>query len=367
MKLYQSIVIFLTITCNINGIAQNAQSPNQGEPFKSTQVLSNGDVLFKIHAPDAKNVSLGGDIVSYGQNLKSVKDDEGTWSITVPDVKKGTYRYNFVVDGVNVYDPGASSASETSALVDVLPNGESEFFAMRKNVLHGAVSEIYYYSSTTKKTRRAHVWTPAGYNLGKEKLPVLYLVHGIGDSDMAWPNVGRAGFIMDNLISEGKAKRMIVVMPDGRTDNNDVKLFSEDMRIDLIPYIEANYNVFTNAAHRAIAGLSWGGMETLETLLDGPDLFSYINIMSSGWFFDDEQMIAEKEKKLNEAALKLSNTIKYLIFTEGGPEDIAYNNCHMTQTLFEKYGIKADQSGMPGGHSWLVWRNNLFNFAPKLF
>jgi enterochelin esterase family protein len=153
-----------------------------------------------------------------------------------------------------------------------------------------------------------HIWTPAGYNLGKEKLPVLYLIHGIGDSDMAWPNVGRAGLIMDNLLAEGKAKRMLIVMPDGRTEGNSITLFSEDMKKDLMPFIEANYNVFTDAAHRAIAGLSWGGMETMETFLDSPDMFSFVNVMSSGWFFDDEQLISDKEKKLEKAAPILLRT-----------------------------------------------------------
>lgn len=261
------------------------KTPN--DTLKSTQILPNGDVVFSIYAPEAKAVTIGGDVVPWGVKIEGVKSDIGVWSLTVPGVKTGTYRYNFVVDGVKVFDPKSKNANETAALLNVLPNGETEFFAMRKDVPHGAMAEVYYYSNTTKSIRRMHVWTPAGYNTGKEKLPVLYLIHGGGDNDMAWPTVGRAGWIMDNLLSEGKCQRMIVVMPDGAMDP---KLFAQDLGHDIIPYIEANYKVFTDANHRAIAGLSMGGLEVMESFMAFPAEFSYINVMSSGWFGNSKEM-----------------------------------------------------------------------------
>ncbi len=360
--LFQALLILL-----FTGFVQAQmfnRTPTPNDSIQSTEVLANGDVVFKIYAPEANNVTLGGDIVPWGQKLESKKAKNGVWTIIVPKAKTGTYRYNFIVDGVKVYDPKAANAFETSALIDVTPDGEKEFFAMRKEIPHGAVSTIYYYSSTTKSMRRMHVWTPAGYNLGKEKLPVLYLIHGGGDSDIAWPNVGRAGLIMDNLLSEKKCERMIVVFPDGGIDT---KVFAEDLKNDIIPYIEANYNVFTDANHRALAGLSMGGLEVLDSFMAYPDMFSYINVMSSGWFTNNKEMYETGDKRLGEIASTLNKTVKYLIFTQGGPEDIAYNNGKEMLKVFDKHNIKYEFSEMSGGHSWYVWRHDLLNFAQKLF
>jgi enterochelin esterase family protein len=362
-KHYLAVVFLLLFSVNaFSQFGGGPKTPN--DTLKSTQVLQNGDVILKIYAPEAKTVSVGGDIIPWGSKIEGIKDATGVWSFTVPAVKTGTYRYNFVVDGVKVYDPKAKSANETSALLDVIPNGENEFFALRSNIPHGSVSEIYYYSKTTKGMRRMHVWIPAGYNSGNDKLPVLYLIHGGGDSDVAWPNVGRAGFIMDNLLSEGKCKKMIVVMPDGGIDT---KVFVQDLGNDIIPFINTNFRVLSDANHTAIAGLSMGGLETLDAFMAYPDKFAYINVMSSGWFANSKEMFEAGDKRLAETASTLNKTVKYLIFTQGGPEDIAYKNCKEMLKVFDKNKIKYEFSEMPGGHSWIVWRNDLKNFAPKLF
>jgi len=321
-------------------------------------------VVFRIYAPKAEEVSVAGDAIPWGQSIEGVKTDNGVWSFTVPNIKAGTYRYHFVVDGVNIYDPKAPNAFETSALLDVLPDGEKEFFALREDIPHGAMSAVQYYSSTTKSMRRMHVWTPPGYNVRNNKLPVFYLIHGGGDSDMAWPNVGRAGYIMDNLLSEGKCKEMIVVMTDGGID---VALFVKDFVNDIIPYIESNYNVYADADNRALAGLSMGGLEVLDAFMAHPDMFAYINVMSSGWFANNKEMFENGDKRLAEIGPTLNKTVKFLLFTQGGPEDIAYNNGKEMLKVFDKNNIKYEFSEMPGGHSWTVWRNDLKNFAPKLF
>jgi enterochelin esterase family protein len=340
------------------------RTPTPNDTLHSTQVMANGDVIFRIYAPNSKEVTLAGDIVPWGARLESKKAENGVWSITVPGVKNGTYRYHFVVDGVAVYDPKASDAYKTSALIDVNPNGDQVFFAMRTDIPHGAVSSVQYYSNTTKTMRNMQVWTPPGYNVSNKKLPVFYLIHGGGDSEKAWPGVGRANLILDNLLAEGKCREMIVVMPDG---GMDVTSFVQDFVSDLIPYVESNYNVFNDADHRALAGLSMGGLEVLESFMAHPDMFAYINVMSSGWFANNKEMYENGDKRLAEIAPTLKKTVKYFIFTQGGPEDIAYNNGKEMLKVFDKNGIKYDFSEMPGGHSWLVWRNDLKNFAPKLF
>lgn len=360
--------LFIGFLAMLFSFAAQAQmfnrTPTPNDTLHSTRVLPNGDVVFQIYAPDAKDVTLSGDIVPFGSKLESKKADNGVWTITVPKVNPGTYRYNFVVDAVRVYDPKADDAYKTSALVDVLPKGGEEFFAVRDDVPHGAVAAIQYYSKTTKGLRNMQVWTPPGYNVSCDKLPVFYLIHGGGDSELAWPGVGRAGIIMDNLLADGKCKDMIVVMPDG---GMDVNLFVQDFVNGLIPYIESNYNVYKDSDHRALAGLSMGGLEVLESFMAHPDMFGYINVMSSGWFSNNKEMYENGDKRLAEIAPTLNKTVKYLIFTQGGPEDIAYANGKEMLKVFDKNGIKYDFSEMPGGHSWLVWRNDLKNFAPKLF
>lgn len=359
-----SLVVLLLLHSHLAFSQIPNRTPTPNDNLKSTEVLPNGDVVFKIYAPNSTTVTLGGDIIPWGQKIEGTKAENGVWTLTVPQPKTGTYRYHFLVDGVKVFDPKAKNANETAALIDVLPKGEEEFFAMRKDVPHGAVSMVYYYSTTTQSMRRMHIWTPAGYHAKNSKLPVFYLIHGGGDSDLAWPNVGRAGWIMDNLFAEGKTQEMLLVMPDG---GMDTKLFVKDFVNDLIPFIEKNYHVYTDSNHRALAGLSMGGLEVLDSFMAHPDKFGYINVMSSGWFADNEEMYKTGDARLAEIASILNRTAKILLFTQGGPEDIAYNNGNEMLKVFDKNGVNYEFSEMPGGHTWQVWRHDLHSFAQRIF
>lgn len=149
--------------------------------FKSTEVLGEGKVAFRIYAPEAKKVSVTGDL-PWGKPIVFTKADNGVWEAIAEGIEPGYYRYSFVVDGVTVYDPKAENASETKAVLKVEPKGD-EFFAMRKDVEHGAIAQRYYWSDVTGSMRRMHVWTPAGYEKDCKKLPVFYLIHGGGDTD----------------------------------------------------------------------------------------------------------------------------------------------------------------------------------------
>lgn len=349
--------------------AQWRMTPTSNDTLQSVRVLANGNVVLSIYAPQAKEVQIGGDIVPWGKKLDVVKSEAGVWSVTVPGITDGAYRYHFVVDGVKVFDPKAPEASETSALLKVEQTG-NEFFAM-KNVPHGAVAQRYYFSKSLNTTRRLHVWTPAGYEKSTEALPVLYLIHGGGDTDNSWPTVGCAGNILDNLLAEGKIKPMIVVMPNGSipTKNlmDEVPLFADDLMNDIIPFIESNYRVLADKDHRALAGLSMGGMETLEAGLNHYDRFGYLWVLSSGWFADDTKMYEEKGAYLKKIATDFNKTVRALHFTQGGPEDIAYNNCKAMLKLFDAAGIEYTYSEAPGGHTWHTWRNDLYNMAQRLF
>lgn len=349
--------------------AQWRMAPTPNDTLQSVRIEKDGSVVLSIYAPQAQNVRIGGDIVPWGKELKVVKSDAGVWSIKVPEVKAGVYRYHFLVDGIKVFDPKSPEASETSALMSVKSDG-NDFFAM-KQVPHGAIAQRYYYSKSLKTTRRLHVWTPAGYEKGSDNLPVLYLIHGGGDTDNSWPTVGCAGNILDNLLAEGKIKPMIVVMPNGTIPSenlmDEVPLFAEDLMNDIIPFIEANYRVLTDKDHRALSGLSMGGMETLEAGLNHYHQFGYLWVLSSGWFEDDTEMYAERGAYLKKIAADFNKTVRVLHFTQGGPEDIAYKNCKAMLKLFDAAGIKYQYSEAPGGHTWHTWRNDLYNLAQKLF
>lgn len=349
--------------------AQWQHTPTPNDTLRSVRRLSNGDVQLSIYAPRAQSVTIGGDIMPWGQTLVPRRADNGVWTITVPRVADGAYRYHFVVDGVPVYDPVASTASETSA-VATFDDGGQAFFAMRR-VPHGAVSQRYYYSETLGQMRRMHVWTPAGYERSADKLPVLYLVYGGGDTDNAWPGVGCAGLILDNLMAEGKIKPMVVVMPNGSiktsTLEGEVPLFTDDMIRSIIPFVEANYRVLTDKDHRAMAGLSMGGMETLDMMLRHYDRFGYFWVLSSGWFETDKQAYISNGTRLKEIGADFNRSVRHLQFTQGGPEDIAYKNGKAMLRLFDEAGIRYGYSESPGGHTWHTWRNDLYRLAQTLF
>lgn len=349
--------------------AQFGRVPTPNDTLQSVRVLPNGDAVFSIYAPKARVVSLAGDIVPWGVALKPVEAPNGVWSITVPKPEKGVYRYHFVVDGLNVYDPKSETTTQTSAVANI--SDGNDFYSYRKDIPHGAIAVRQYESKTLGVTRTMRVWTPAGYEKSNAKLPVLYLIHGGGDTDTSWPSVGCAGEILDNLLADGKIKPMIVVMPNGTIETKDmmgeVPLFAKDMVTDIIPFIENNYRVLTDRKNRAIAGLSMGGMETLEVALNNIDMFNYVWVLSSSFSPGNKAVYDFEREHLKQIADKINKTWKVLAFTQGGPTDIAYNNCKQTLELFDGAKIKYEYNEVPGGHSWTAWRQNLYDLAPRLF
>ncbi|MCQ2229828.1 MAG: endo-1,4-beta-xylanase Z [Bacteroidales bacterium] len=371
MKKIINIISAMTLCCfSVEASAQWQHTPTPNDTLKSVQRLNDGSVLFSIYAPNAKDVRVAGDCVPWVPGAVETNTlPNGVWTMKVAGVADGAYRYHFVVDGINVYDPKADDASETSAIATLTTTG-NEFFAL-KDVPHGAISERIYFSSTLNTYRRMHVWTPAGYEKSSKALPVLYLIHGGGDTDNSWPGVGCAGLILDNLMAEGKIEPMVVVMPNGTIATKDmmgeVPLFASDMVKSIIPFIEANYNVLTDKDHRAMAGLSMGGMETMETCFNNVDLFSYVWVLSSSLAPGTDPHAEADRLGLKAKAEQINKSFKQLVFTQGGKEDIAYNNCKNTLKVLDEIGIKYEFSEAPGGHTWFTWRNNLYELAPRLF
>ena len=293
-------------------------------PARPGDCLARGEVRPPSHvpalAPKAEAVSVfTTDIPGSFQPRPMKKGEKGVWELTLGPIDPGTYRYLFAVDGVLVSDPRNQAVSESNGNAWSVVHVPGSDFMDTADVPHGAVARVYYRSSTLGRVRRMHVYTPPGYEAGAEKYPVLYLLHGAGDSDDSWTSVGRANFILDNLIAAKKAKPMIVVMPAGHTgpfsfimatatakdDRIGNGKFDDDFLKDILPYIETHYRVQADRPNRAIAGLSMGGSQTLNIAVSRPKDFSSIGVFSSGVVFGK---VADWEKEhkdgLDDAAAK---------------------------------------------------------------
>lgn len=360
MKRSIILTIFLLIGLTIiDADAQRRREISPADTLRSIVTNSDGSTSFRIYAPEAKTVALGGDFAGY--NAGFTKGSDGIWTAVVPKVSTDSYRYVFIVDGVKVIDPRYRFYSEITPIAHIT-NGEEIFWA-QKDVPHGPVSQISYKSSTTGQTRSMHVWTPAGA-AAKGKLPVMYLIHGAGDNDASWTSVGCANDILDNLYAEGKIEPMIVVMPHGGMNTDD---FVKELVNDIMPRIESQYLIKKGPANTAIAGLSMGGLETLNVITTHPDMFGYINIMSSGWFRSNEEILKAKTEHLKTIAGTLNKTARILRFTMGGKEDFAHSSCQATLKCFDEAGVEYEYSETPGGHCWKVWHYDLRDFAPRIF
>src|SRR5262245_11377244 len=372
-------------------VSAAAQAPPQGPQVVSPEVTADRRIVLRVLAPQAQMVRLNAsDIpgVPFGQSAPAMtKGANGVWEMTVGPVPAGAYRYAFMIDGVATIDPRNPSTSESNnnswSLVYV-PG--SDVFDTR-NVPHGSVAEVNYYSSALKAFRRMHVYTPPGYEMNSRKYPVFYLLHGAGDSDDSWSTVGRAGFILDNLISAKSAKPMIVVMPAGHTRaaGNPITSapgdpFVDDFVKDVMPYVEKNYRVATDRSNTAIAGLSMGGSQTLNIAMAHPDRFAYIGVYSSGLLgvfavggrggaAAPAASGPEEWEKRNAEALSSSSMKKglKLFWFSTGKDDFLLNNTTATVELFKKHGFTPVYKESAGGHTWLNWRDYLNAFAPQLF
>jgi enterochelin esterase family protein len=306
--------------------------------------------------------------------LAMTKDTSGLWSATTAaPFEPGTFRYNFRVNGARVPDPQATRFSHervgTNSVLEV-PGDEGAFQAYDPKIAHGAVSAVDYWSTTLNAKRRAHVYTPPGYMRGAARYPVLYLVHGAGDSDDSWTSVGHANYILDNLIAARKAKPMIIVMPFGHTPdrpgvdvlNNDD--FGNDLLKDVIPYVDANWRTVPGPRSRAMAGLSMGGAHTLRYGIPHPEVFNYVGVYSMGLM--DTALVSWYEKK-NAAALARAAKEMKLVYYAVGKDDFLYRSIAPTRAMLAKYGIKDVYNESGGGHEWRNWRRYLADMAPRLF
>ena len=380
-------LVVMLAACFVGTASAQRGFGQQGPRVVSPEVFADRRVAFRILAPDAEAVRLSGsDIPGVGQGAEMTKDPNGVWEVTLGPLDPGAYRYNFNVDGVSVIDPRSSSISESNRNVWSLVYVPGSDFMDTKDVPRGAVAEVTYYSKSLKRFRRMHVYTPPGYESGQGRYPIFYLLHGASDCDDSWTSVGRAGFILDTLIAAGKAKPMVVVMPAGHTGpfrfrppSDDasrprVDEFVQDFLNDIMPYAEKNYRVYTDQQHRAIAGLSMGGGQTLNIAIPNLEKFAYAGVFSSGIFgitgrgfgADSGGPTWEEQHKETLDNADLRKGLKLLWFATG-KEDFLIETSRATVEMFKKHGFDVVYKESAGGHTWINWRDYLHEFAPLLF
>jgi enterochelin esterase-like enzyme len=398
---------------------QRAGAP-QGPRVVSPEILADKQVTFRLLAPKAGAVVLNGNW-DKGLNIPMTKDDQGIWSVTVGPLGEQLWGYSFNVDGVKVMDPGNGEYQRDGQRYDnllMITGPASDAWTFKPDIPHGTMSAVWYPSTILKQPgRRMYVYTPPGYESGTAKYPVFYLLHGGGGDEDAWTTMGRANIILDNLIAAGKAKPMIVVMPNGnapqivsqgyaygptpparagvapapppvqaaqgglgmgaragapaapgapgagatpapRPPQVYAGSYPNSLVAEIIPFIEKHYRVLPGKDNRAIAGLSMGGGHTTMATNNNPGVFGWIGVWSAG---------AQDTPEFNAALAKIKAAGVKHYWVGAGTTDSALKGSETLRGMAEKAGLPMSFHTAPGAHFWFVWRQFLSEFAPILF
>jgi len=350
---------------------------NAPPPIQPYEVYPDRTVLFRLRAPEAASVKLNGDFLQGSKDM--TKGDEGIWTVTVGPLAPAVYNYTFTVDGVRDIDPNnpmVKLGDRSSESMFEVPGDHPAAYDIQ-NVPHGTVHINWYNSSTVGALRSIYVYTPPGYEEGKSKLPVLYLLHGSGDTEAGWVEIGRANLIVDNLIASGAAKPMMVVMPygrplpdvmlvpstGGRGGANATGQFANDLLHDVIPYVEKLYRASAKPDDRAIAGLSMGGGQALQIGTSHLDTFHYIGAFSAGGGRGNPEEVY-KDFFADPAAVNKKLKVFYIAC---GKADALFAGSQALADALDKHQIKRQFAPSEEGHVWRNWRNYLAGFAPQLF
>ncbi|HMG91912.1 MAG TPA: alpha/beta hydrolase-fold protein [Chryseolinea sp.] len=344
-------------------LAAGAQ-PQRRPAVSSPDVHADHSITFRYYSRTAQCVYVSGEFLK--SPVKMSKDTSGVWSVTVPPVTPDIYPYSLWVDSVQIADPNNTYVFANErfkrSIVDV--PGDQPLVHALQNVPHGKVSNCYYKSSTLGATRTLLVYTPPGFNTnGKTKYPVLYLVHGGSDTEETWTKVGRANLIADNLIAQGSAKPMIIVMPYGNVRPSPMEDFTKDVIHDIIPFVEANYPVVKNNKGRAIAGFSVGGGQTLNIGLTNPDKFAYVCSYAP---YTGSDEFKKNFSNWSPDASAINKELK-LFTISVGTEDFLYESVKQNIAMFQEKHLKLETFIVPGGHTWMNCKLFLANSLQQLF
>lgn len=383
----------LALLISLSSFAQ--QALGRGSRIVSPQINEDNSVTFRLVAPKAVKVHVAGDFLpAEGVDTKEVPtfaemtEKNGVWEYTTKPLASELYSYSFIVDGLKILDPSNVYINRDVAStmnIFIVGGGCGDYYKVN-DVPHGTVSKVWYDSPTLNLTRRMTVYTPAGYDKNKkQKYPVFYLLHGAGGDEEAWMDLGRTSQILDNLIAQGKAEPMIVVMTNGNAGEVAAPgegpegfrqasskqrgmmdgAFEESFK-DVVNYIESNYRVYKDKKHRAIAGLSMGGYHSLHISKYYPDMFDYVGLFSAAARFHEksESPVYQNEKEQIAAQFAKKPALYWIAI---GKDDFLYEeNVKYRQFLDEK-GFEYEYFENGEGHIWRNWRIYLTMFAPRLF
>lgn len=394
-------LLSLTVGCliSLSAWAQETVAVNTGD-LVSPEVKGQ-TVTFKLLAPNAKEVLVEADFfekvkrqTSFGMmeasgQIPMVKGEDGVWTYTTSMPSLELHTYCFYVDGVRMLDP-----SNVYMIRDIatytnyfLVDGELSQNYLVREVPHGTVSKVWYPSPTLgMERRRMTVYTPAGYDDSNKQYPVLYLLHGAGGDENAWSELGRAVQILDNLIAQGKAEPMIVVMPNGNgaqeavpgeypnsmykpsfTNPKTMEGSFEKAFPDIMNYVESHYRTINDKAHRAIAGLSMGGFHSLYISANYPDLFGYVGLFSAAINRQAKGENTYIYENLEEKLAKQFSDAPKLYFIGIGNGDFLFQDNVKYRELLDSHGYKYEYMETDGGHEWRNWRKYLNHLLPELF
>lgn len=377
-----------------------AQQALWGVPqFISPEVNPDKTVTFRLMAPDANEVKVTGDFLPketihtpYGEfdgpgYASLTKGEDGMWEFTSTQLAPELYSYSFIVDGFKTTDPSnVFIIRDTATLTNIfLVGGDYADLYKVNEVPHGTVSKVWYPSPSLGMDRRLTVYTPAGYENGSDRYPVFYLLHGMGGDENAWTELGRAAQILDNLIAQGKAEPMIVVMTNGNAalaaapgesplgfnpptiqlpktmDGSFEQAFPE-----VVSFIDSHYRTKTDKAHRAIAGLSMGGFHSMHISKEYPEMFDYVGLFSAAIKPQDGVSSPVYDNLEQKLARQFEKAPK-LYWIAIGDKDFLYEANTEYRKLLDRNGYKYTYRESPDGHIWKNWRIYLSEFVPQLF
>lgn len=368
--------------------AMSQQAIGVSEKLVSPQINDDKSVTFRLYAPKAVRVEVTGDFLPKGIAAAEMnEDDQGVWSYTTEtSLAPELYSYSFMVDGQRITDPSnVYQLRDVTTITNIFIVDDGNSLYSVNNVAHGTVAKVWYESSAMGMSRRLTVYTPAGYETSAKLYPVLYLLHGMGGDENAWSELGRATQILDNLIAQGKAEPMIVVMPNGNASQEAApgetaqglaqpsfmlpKTMDGSFEIafpEIVNFIDKTYRTRRHKASRAIAGLSMGGFHAMHISKEYPDMFDYVGLFSAAIFRGDaekSEVYAGMEDKLKMQFAKHPK----LYWIAIGCDDFLYKENVEYRKLLENNDIPYDYFESQEGHIWKNWRIYLSRFVPQLF
>lgn len=393
------------LLCGGTLAAQRGDGPaTQNPPVVSPEVSPDKKATFRLRAPDARKVVLHGSW-DIGADIAMSKDADGIWSVTVGPLDEQLWWYSFQVDGLKVLDPNNGEYARDGSRYDnwvLIPGSFSDPWTFKPEVPHGAVQSVWYQSPILKQPgRRMYVYTPPGYMASNARYPVLYLLHGGGGDEDQWNNLGRTNVILDNLIASGRARPMIVVMPNGNANQMVAQgygygpipratpgpgrggrqtgpgaqpgaagrgrgmtaqpyegSYPHSLVDEIVPFVDKNYRTIANRDNRAIAGLSMGGGHTVQATNNNPGTFGWIAVWSAG---------AQDTPEFNAALSKLGKSGVKHYYVGAGTTDFALEGSRRLHQLVQKADFNTSWHETPGPHYYTIWRVFLADFGSMLF